>query len=183
MSRLRPPPPPADTPARGALTAGLVGARVHVDVTVPRTSVRGRMRLLSRAENQAVDAEARVHLRSLGYPVDNPSLLPTYAEWHNEIAARTLAIAVRDPADVSRELAPLTEWLECEDDQIAALWREYQDLEERLDPLRGEGVHVSEAEALAIREAAKKKDVVLLMSYGSQKLAHFATTSVTPQSS
>lgn len=178
MSRFRPS-AEAEPTRKGVLAVELAGARVHQEVTVPRTSARGRMRLLSRGENRTVRAEARAALEAMGCRgVD----LGVYREWHEELATRTLAASVRDPADVSRPLAPLADWEECDDDQIAALWKQYQDLEECLDPLGAEHVVLSDADVAAMRDASKKKDVDLLTSFGSRRLAVFVTTTAVPPS-
>ncbi len=48
-------------PREGAADAGigavLAGARIYVDVTVPRTAVKGKLRLLSRGEERSLDLE------------------------------------------------------------------------------------------------------------------------------
>jgi hypothetical protein len=170
-------PAPTETASRGTLAVELAGARVYEDVTVPRTTANGRMRLLSRGETRSVRAEARAALDAMGC---RGADLAVYREWHEELATRTLAVAVRDPADVSRPLAPLVDWEECEDDQIAALWKQYQDLEERLDPLGAEHAVLSDAEVAAMRDAAKKGDADLLMSYGSRRLALYAASTAVP---
>ena len=124
-------------------------------------------------------AEARAALEAMGCRgVD----LGVYREWHEELATRTLAVAVREPADVSRPLAPLTEWEECDDEQIAALWKQYQDLEECLDPLGADHAVLTDADVAAMRDASKKKDVDLLMSFGSRRLAAFVTSTAAPPS-
>jgi hypothetical protein len=179
VSRFRPSGEAGESPRKGVLAVEVAGARVHEDVIVPRTAARGRMRLLSRGENRTVRAEARAALEAMGC---RGADLGVYREWHEELATRTLAVAVRDPADVARPLAPLAEWEECEDDQIAALWKQYQDLEERLDPLGADHVVLSDADVAAMRDASKKKDIDLLMSFGSRRLAVFATTTAAPPS-
>lgn len=178
--RLRPSPSAAADKA-SALEA--LGARVHIDVQIPRTQVAAKMRLVSRSEELGIVAETREMLRQRKLPLDAAALasLGMVNEWNCEIAARTLAIAVRDPEDTSRPLASLEEWRECDDDQIGALWEEYQDLRERIDPLKNYE-QLSEQELAAMVSAAKKKppEIDLLMSYGSRKLALFAISTVAP---
>lgn len=158
--------------------AGLVrGARVHVEVTVPRTAIRGQMRVLSLHEQAAIRYEAREFL--LGKKLVEP--LNAYREWHEEMAVRTLAVAVRNPHDLDDTLATLEAWSQCDEGQIDPLWQRYKDLQESLDPLGRE--RMDEAEYLAMQDAAKKKDVSLLMSYGSSKLAAFAISTVGQPSS
>lgn len=178
MSKLRPTTTADARPdVAGAVDLALAGARVHVDVTIPRTTVRGRMRLISRGEKFAATAEVRRELAAAGFPVDGTafSSLGASDQYQYELAAHVLAIAVRDPANTDRALAPLDDWRACDDDQIAALWREYQDLEARLDPIGSELVALTEAEQAAFVAAAKKKDAETLISFGSRKLARFVT--------
>lgn len=185
MSVLRPGGAPMDTSIDGMGLAAAIGARVHVDVTIPRTEIRGRMRLITRLENSEARGAARKVLKDNGIPTDIAQLnAPTVIdEWNNEIAVQTLARAVRDPKDQRLQLAPIEDWREAlDDDQIAALYLEYKDLATRLDPIGSKG-ELSPHELTAITQAAKKKDVDLLMSYGSLKLALFMATSDAPPSS
>lgn len=164
------PPPLQPEPGLGA---AVLDARAFVEVEIPRTTVRGRMRLLTRTEAKQIRSESRSALRQLGLNDAASSATPElYREWHEEIIPRTMAVAVRSTrADVA--LAPLEEWLECHDDQLQALWRRYVDLEAEMDPLARP---LTEAEFVGIRDAAKKKDAALLMSYGSSALATYAIT-------
>ena len=157
---------PQDKERRTALAASVLETRIHRDATVPRTSVVGAMRLLSRRENADVRAEARAAIEKFatGLAVDG------FREFHEELAVRTIAIAMRDPSNREQPLAPLSDWMECDDDQINALWQTYQDLEVELDPFEADDVTNEEAEQVI--EAAKKKGGVLLTSFGSRKLAH-----------
>lgn len=159
--------------AEGALT----GARVYVDVSIPRTELRGRMRLVSRSELFTIQAETRRTMQDAGFPVDGTAItaLGALEQWQYEIGARTLALAVRE-LGTDRALASIEEWRECDDDQIAALYQEYQDLAARIDPL-GDGGSISELELAQLVEAAKKKDRATLISFGSRKLASFILTS------
>lgn len=156
-----------------------LGARVHIDVTIPRTTVHGRMRLALRSEISALRAEAHAHFASLGRPVTAATLVEpdVIADWNAEIASRHLAVAVRDPSDESKPLGDLATWRGCDDDQINALWVEYQDLAERLDPLGETAAGLTEEEVTALRAAAKKADAPALRSFGSWRLALFAISS------
>jgi hypothetical protein len=141
------------------------------------------MRLLSRREIFAVTAETRRELIDGGFPVDAAALtsLGAHEQWMYELAARVLAISVRDPKNVELALAPLDDWRGLDDDQIAALWQQYQDHEALIDPL-GAKVELDEVEVAAILAASKKKDAATLMSFGSQKLATYLLTSADPPS-
>lgn len=188
MPSLRPTPPEQRaTEARTGEVRQLAdvrAARRHVDVTIPRTSVRGKMRLLSRGEEFDAKADARRHMMDAGYPVDTGahSALGATEQWLVEVAVRMLQQAVRDPADVTRALASIDEWRECDDQQILALWARYQDLEQELDPI---GSTALTDEVLAhVEAAAKKKDPDLLMACGSRTLALYViTTASRPASS
>ena len=158
----------------------MVGSRLHIDVVVPRTTVKGRMRLVSRAELFEVQAETRQALTDAGFPVDASALTALGAgeQWQYELIARVLSKAVRDPRDESRELCSVPDWRECDDDQLAALYQQYKDLAQRLDPL-GQGSAVLTQELVAeLTACAKKKDADLLISFGSLKLANFILTLV-----
>jgi hypothetical protein len=155
-------------------TASLVlAAREHVEVTVPRTAIQARMRLVSRAEALAIKADAWRAFQELA--IANPANGLTVADWNMEIAVRHLAVAVRAAVDDSRALASLDDWRACDDDQIASLWDRYQDHRDRLDPLGADSSPLTEAEFTELEAAAKKKAVEVLTSYGSRKLARFVT--------
>jgi hypothetical protein len=181
--RLRPTEPDAED--LGAGLVELLGARVFVDVTIPRTKITGRMRLVGRSEALAITSAARREFQAAGLIEDGRVALMAIADWNAEIGVRHLACAVRDPADESKALAALSEWRECDDEQISALWNRYQDLREELDPLGDHGAaEVLSADDLELmRAAVKKKEPSVLMSFGSRKLAIFATTSDEPPAS
>lgn len=179
--RLRPtltnPRSPAER-AEDLVTSSLLGTPVHVDIVVPRTTVKAKMRLATRAERFEAEAETRRVLQAAGFPVDATavSALGAHDQWQYELGARILAVAVRDPGAPECPLAPLEEWRQCDDDQLDALWDRYEDLEAELDPL-GTGPGLTKEERTALIAAAKKGDASLLMSYGSRKLALFAISS------
>lgn len=169
---------PADPAAAGELVASVLGARVHLDVTVPRTTVAGRMRVLTRSESKQVRAEARRDC--IAHGVRDDAMLEMGRDFMEEVATRTIALAVRQPGNEALALAPLEDWQQCDDEQIAALWQNYKDLEESLDPIE---VGCSDAESTLIADAAKKKDAIRLRSFGSRKLAAYLATSVDPPAS
>jgi hypothetical protein len=185
-------PPLGDRPTRdterlastAAFAAGVLEGRATLDVTIPRAMVNGapvvgRMRLLTRAEAKEVRHATRLALRELGLDEAATSPAPErYAEFHEEIVTRTLATAIRC-TDVDAPLAPLEEWTLCADDQLDALWARYQDLAQSVDPI---GRTLDESLVAAIRDAAKKKEVAILISYGSSALASYAITTADPPS-
>lgn len=157
-----------------ALAVSVLDARTFVEVTVPRTNVRGRLRLLSRAEERQVRSEARQAMRSLGLDAAATANEPgVYTEFGEELVTRRMAVAVRR-LDADEPLAPLAEWEECDDDQINGLWDRYRDLQHELDPIADRTI--PEAMLTEIANAAKKKDARLLLSYGSYALATYAIT-------
>lgn len=172
---------PTITPESQDSAIDLSGGRVFVDVTIPRTTVTGRMRLVGRAEALAILSETRLAFEARKLPTDAAALAApgVVNEWNCEIAVRHLAIAVRDPADTERPLAPLDEWQLCDDDQISALWQQYQDLRERLDPLNAD-VSLTEAQFAAIASAIKKKERTLLIAFGCSTLSSYLLTTAAP---
>jgi hypothetical protein len=173
----------AKAPADVRGVVDIVGARVFVDVTIPRTTIKGRLRLCSRKEEFAAKAEARAAMLEAGYPVNAEAhtALGATEQWLAEVMVRMLAIAVRMPGDEGRPLASLEDWQECDDQQLMGLWSIYQDQEHALDPL---GVDtLTDAELAALIAAAKKKDADSLMAFGSHRLALFAITSASPPAS
>ncbi len=157
--------------------ADFIGARVHVDIVIPRTNVAGKMRLVSRKEEFEVDAETRAWLAEYGFPIDGTghAALGTSVTWSYERQARILAIAVRDPKNPALALATADEYRDLDDDQLDALGARYRDLQLQLDPIGT--VSITPAELDKMLDAAKKKDVVSLMQFGCSKLARFAITS------
>lgn len=180
-------PAAGDTPRVRRLAAS-ASARVHIDVTIPRTDIAGKMRLLSRVELLAVKREAIAAMAK--FPEASWSLTGVAREdWNAELAVRTLAVAVRDPSDVTQPLDDVDQWREqLDDEQIGALADTYEDLRIQLDPL-AEPIALTEAEIDALDQAVKKKDVDLLRSCGLRKLwtytltlADRLSTSPTPKS-
>jgi hypothetical protein len=162
--------PDVPKPSPSSFAGVVAGARVFVDVAVPRTAIVGKMRILSRSERLGVRVEAREYLERLG--ITGPAVEAS-TEWHEEIATRTVAVAMRDPSNLDDTLASLEAWNTCDEGQIDHVWQAYKDLQDRLDPL-DEASRLSDEQFAAILQDAKKKDLGLLMSYGSSKLAGFA---------
>jgi hypothetical protein len=162
-----------------AATSALAGVRPHVDVEIPGTEAVGKMRVLTRSESLTVKAEALELFRDRGLVAVDGSIPPVAAEdWRCELAARHLAIAVRQADDLDLPLAPVEDWRdELSDEQLSGPWDRYQDLRDRLDPLGVDSKPLSEAEIAVMREASKKKDVLLLRSFGLHKLALYVATS------
>lgn len=165
--------PTTDAGPRGL--AALAGAREHIDIVIPRTAIAGRMRLVTRSERASIESEVLAYMKALS--------ITSLEQYSAETAVRTLAIAVRDPQDEHRTLDSVEEWRECDDDQIAALWKVYQDLAERVDPLGADGGELEPGELDAMIAAAKKKEFDRLISYGSRRLAIFAITTAAPPAS
>jgi hypothetical protein len=154
-----------------------IGARVFVPIKIPRTEYKGQMRIVSRSETFDLKVEARRHFAERGFPLDN-RLAFGAEEWDNEVATRMLAVAIRSPRDPRIPLTSLDEWRELDDDQIDALWREYQDHAARIDPI-GHKPDLTPEDVAGIRGAAKKGELALTMSFGSRKLALYAMRSLT----
>lgn len=167
----------SEPPVSPSQVVDFIGARVHVDIVIPRTSIAGKMRLVSRREDFEATAEARAFLADSGFPIDGTgySALGTAETFSHELQARLLAVAIRDPADVSRALATVDDYRELDGDQLDILGAHYRDLRAKLDPIGAMSLEPKELEAML--DAAKKKDMESLMAFGSAKLARFAITS------
>lgn len=174
----------ADRIVESALSGA--GRRLHVDVEIPGTELKGRMRLLSRDEAVQVKADAFALFKERGLVNRDGSIAAAaHDDWKCEVAVRHLAIAVRDPEDTDQELAPVDDWrAELSDEQISGPWDRYQDLVAEIDPLGDASIdQLSNTDVERIRDAAKKKDAVLLRSFGLHKLALYAITSAAPPAS
>lgn len=162
-------PAPAPRSAESRLAAVLAGSRTWVDIEIPRTSpvARGRMRRLTRAEEEQVSTDLGVWLRvaqERGMPP------PLRGELDSQEAVRVLAIAVRDPADPAQPLASLEDWGAADDGQVGAIYRRYLDLVDETDLFRDDLTPEQTAE---IRDAVKKKDVTRLLAFGARKLTAY----------
>jgi hypothetical protein len=184
-SPARPAPGPDATAAAAEraerLVDAVLGAVAFRDVAVPRTQVKGRMRLLTRAETAQVNVDLRREMADRYHLTEpTPGMFEAFAEYREERVLRTIAVAMRDPADPSRPLADLDEWATCDDQQLVALWEAYKDLQDELDPLGPSAPGLTGEEVAALKAAAGKGEADLLMSYGSRRLALFVITSAAP---
>lgn len=179
------------TPAAAERVAesALAGAslRVHVDVEIPGTGIKGRMRILTRAESLLVKADALALFKERGMINRDGSIAAAAIDdWKSELAVRHLAVAVRlADAEIDEPLAPVEDWRdELSDEQISGPWDRYQDLLAEIDPLGDETIdRLTASDVERIREASKKKDVVLVRSFGLHKLALYAITTAAPSAS
>ena len=170
-------PTPTQRKAVHMVDAVMLGRRWR-DVTIAGTDLRGRMRLLTRAETAKNRDDVRAALAARGLAAGAPGVLEGFPEWREEMILRTVAVAVRDDQD--EPLGTIADWSELTDVQLSALWDAYQDFETELDPFGSEGAALTASDARAILEAAKAGAIGQLMAFGSYKLARFATSSVAP---
>ena len=170
-------PDPEQFKEAAALVAILLAGRPFRDVTIPRTDIKAAMRQVTDAEATTIAVAVRRSMEASGLPTDAAGLasLGVVEEYNAQTATQHLAIACRDPLDITKPLASLESWQACDRDQISALWITYQDFVVEHDPL---GMGTADAQdMIAIEVASKKKDVALLLSYGSRRLAHYLATS------
>ena len=167
-----------------AVVSSALAAPPMIEVTVPRTTVRALMRVITRSERFQATADARAHLQASGFPIDATAgvSLGASEQWLYELALRTLAAALRDPEDSSEPLASIEEWRECDDDQIDAMWEQYESHRAKVDPL-GANVSLTTDDVAQITAAAKKGDASLLMAFGLRRLALYVTTTACPPAS
>lgn len=123
-----------------------------------------RVEILGAVESNEVEAEVYKALAALGLELT----VVTAERYELERAWRTLARAVRDPADRGVAFGEPDEWAALDADMINAAWQTYGDVRERLDPL---AQPLTEDEQLAIETAAKKGDGQLLRTFGLAKLS------------
>src|SRR5262249_62022557 len=115
---------PAELEATAASVLG--GAREHVDVAIPGTEVTGRMRGTTRSGSLPVKAGALAAFKERGLVNSDGTITAVAVEdWRCEVAARHLAVAVREHDD-GDPLAPLDDWRELTDEQISGPWDRYQ---------------------------------------------------------
>lgn len=149
-----------------------------IDVQLPRTGRRAKMRLLTRSESFTLKIELRRFFVDAGMPLDAGSIssIGLIEEYNNETAVRHLAIAVRDPDDPAKALHSLDAWRDGADEElIKAMWSRYLDLEAELDPNSDNDGGLNDGDLAALDDAAKKKNVAILRSYGSRTLATYST--------
>lgn len=165
----------------GSAIAETLGARAHIDVMIPRTDVAGKLRLVDRAEALEIKAAVRALFKRKDLLDGEGNVIPLAVDdWNAEIAVRHLSVAIRNPDDVTKPLDTIDEWRMCDDEQIGALWHRYQDYRDLTDPLGDHDIALSDADVSMMREAVKKKEPSVLMSFGSRKLAIFLLTSAAP---
>lgn len=152
--------------------ARVVGGQRGEDVTLPGLG-RARMELLGAAAWNEVKSATHREMERLGLPFDTVNV----GAWELERAARTLAQAVRDPADASKPFGTLDEWRALDPQLINAAWQEHDNVCDRLDPLERP---LTDDEMLAIEVAVKKKDGSLLKSFGLGKLCAWLVTTAVP---
>jgi hypothetical protein len=167
--------PPSLVARATRLVDAAVSGRRHRSIVVPGTGVAGELRALTIAESAQVADDTRAALKARGIAAAMPGVLEGFREWSAERILRTIAMAVRDPIDKARALAPLEDWSELDESQLLALWEMLQDWESEIDPVGASGELASDVLA-SITDAAKKKAAARLMSYGSRTLAQFAIT-------
>lgn len=180
--------PITEAAAERVVESALAGAgcQVHVDVEIPGTGIKARMRVLTRAESLQVKADALALFKERGMLNRDGSIAAAAGDdWKCELAVRHLAIAVRKlDSEVDEPLAPLDDWRdELTDEQISGPWDRYQDLLAQIDPLGEHTIdRLTAGDVAMIESASKKKDVVLLRSFGLHKLALYAITTGAPRS-
>lgn len=161
--------PPEPGTAESRLGLALVGGRRHVDIEIPRTRpvARGKLRRLTRAEEERVSYDLGEWLEQVKRSGMPP---PLRAELDAQEAVRTVALAVRDPADQEKPLATLEEWGQADDGQVGDVYRRYLDMVAESDPFHGDLDAGVRAE---ITEAVKKKDATRLLAFGAKPLTAF----------
>lgn len=160
--------PAADRPATAEqrLTSALSGARLHVEVTVPRTDVRAKLRRLSRREEQEVSLElAAWHAAATKERGPLPELRQEIGK-HESVLI--LARAVRDHVAVDRPLGTVDEWGEADEAQLAGLMTAYYDVVARTEPWPGE---LTPAERAELAAAVQRRDRATLVALGAARLA------------
>lgn len=159
------------------LSGGSVFEHRTVDVVgVGRVAVR----MLSRSEEASIDLAMAKWLSQLtGVEGISETALASIGGMpvSSERATRVVAIAARDPEDTSKPFGTLDEWRQLSDVQIGAAYEAYEDLVEEMDPL-GRGLRTDEI--AGIRDAIAKKNLSLLVAYGSRRLALYLSTTVEP---
>lgn len=133
-------------------------------------------RILGGTEKQEAMAAAVERLSVINIPLELQGAEPL----EDELGWQTLARAMRDPEDVEAPLAASVDELRqlLTTDERDILMTRYADFEEQVYPAPHE---LTEAELLALEEAAKKKSPesqAQLMSFGTWTLALFATSLV-----
>lgn len=127
---------------------------------------------------QSIEAEVRAELRRLEA---DPSDISSAAQYEAELAMRVLSVAAREPSDHAVAIGSIEEWGQVDNDVLNAAWQAFGDVRERLDPV---GSTPTDDDLVAISAAVKKKDAMLLRTFGVVKLSHWlATTAELPSTS
>lgn len=155
--------PVASGPPRTPLGLQLANGRRGEDVDIPGIGP-ARIEILGARDSQAIESE--VYRAMTNHGIDHT--LVTADRFELERAYRTLARAVRDPADQSKAFGTADEWGEIDNDVIVAAWQAYGDVRERLDPM---ATPLTDNDRLSIEVAVKKKDARLLRTFGAVKLS------------
>lgn len=173
---------PEATPASrvSALRRAVAGRRGE-EVTLP---VLGRvfLELPGALAWQEIEAAVFRRLREL----EAPDGIAGAAMREAELALRVLAASAKDPDDHAAPFGSLEEWGDLDNDLIGAAWHAFGDVRERLDPVAED---IGADDMVAIAFAVKKKDPVLLRTFGVVKLSRWLasmadqlSTSPTPSS-
>ncbi len=135
------------------------------------------LELLGAVVDQDVYAEAVAAMATRGLQLT----VLTGERFLLELAYRTLARAARDPDDQTTPLGSVDDWGMVDSARLNAAWHVFDDVRERLDPVASA---LSDDDRAAIAFAVKKKDAMLLRTYGTVKLSGWlASTDVLPSTS
>lgn len=125
--------------------------------------------LLGTLDYEEVDAEVFQIQRGRGL-----ELSIVTAQGYELVRARlSLARAVRNPDAREEAFGTIEEWRQVDVDTLMACWQIYGDVRQRLDPMSAD---ISPTERREIEAAVKKKDPVLLRSYGVRSLSVWLAT-------
>jgi hypothetical protein len=163
----------ADAPAAAraaTLVETILAGVTYREVTVPRTEIKGSMRLLRRAEETQIRIAIRRVFKEAGIELGPDA--EAYPEYRELWRLHFIATAVRKPEDTAQPLMPVGDWEQCDDLQLLELWSAYQDFEAEFDPLGPNPPPLTDEEAGLIRAAAKKRrsrpaDVLRLTQAGA----------------
>lgn len=158
-----------EAPASRLAEAISKGARVGRDVELPRLG-RAYCELVGARSAGAIDiaamraVQAQAEKEGLDVVAD-PTTLTMLIE--NERAVRSLAVAMRDPDDHSKQFGTAEEWGALDVRLVSACWEKYGDVEQEFDPF----VATLTPEAKQMIDAAlAKKNSMLLRSLGTATL-------------
>jgi hypothetical protein len=139
--------------------------------------------LVGNVEFTAIEAATAQRMHEQGFGPLSTMSAPQYSA---EQARRVLTVAARDPNDRKLPFGSAEQWGELDTDLLSIAWQGYGDVRERLDPM---SVPLTEAEAIAIQSAVKKKDAAYLRTFGVVRLSAWLastggqlSTSPTPSS-